>query len=1149
MASALDQSISRSSLTAAMSRVRNRWRLRRFLAGLAVVLGAALLAFLAGAWLMQSYRFEPAVVAGVRIGTWLVLGTLAVLFLVLPLLRRPSETQVALYLEERDHTLDAMVLSAVETSAVDAADAGRSRHLVARLVQRAVSRTTMWGVGAGLEGRSIAISLATIAGIAIIALLVLGAGPAFLRTGARFIAAPWTDAETARPYYIVVEPGNAEVARGGGQLIRAQLHGFDAGEAELAVQRGADSAWRRIPLVAARDSGAFEIRLFDLVERTAYYVESNGVRSSIFHLEVIALPYVRDLRLEYRYPSHTGLPGETVDDGGDIAAPRGTSVTVRATTTMPVKGGRIAIEGEPPVPMVLGADGTLAGTMTVTKSGFYRIELETTTGRTVRGSLDYVIDLLEDNGPTIAFTTPGHDSRVTSVEEVYVEVEASDDYGLGSVDLRYSVNGGEERAVPLYSKGARRTSLTAGHTFFLEELGLRPGDLVAYYGRATDNDSAGGNEAKTDIYFMTVRPFDQSYTQSQEARQRGQGEGQGASPGELSQRQREIVAATFKVDRDSARMPPDDLAANFATLLLSQSRLRAQVDTLVQRLVGRGIVSRDSTFRIIADELPRAGAEMRAAEERLGVRRAGEALGPEQRALQHLQRAEAAFREIQVQFGSSGGGGGGGGGSADDPRAEDLADLFELQRDQLRNQYETEQRASTRSADDIVDETAEKLKQLAARQQQENERLHNRLGAAGGAGAPSGGSTQRQLAEETEQAARQLERLAREQPGNRELQESARRLEEAAKAMRRAATGASDGGVGQSASALRRLEDARRLLDQNREGRGARDASDVEQRGERIAREQRAIADEMRRLGASGTGGAEGTPSGSAGRDGEAMRRVMERQDSLANAIDTLESRLGRLSRESMRDRPAAARQLRSTADGIRQRRLSDQVRYSKGLARDPSSEYASAFTEQLTRQTDSLAQRVSRAAAALRSEGREQQRAGRALEEARDLVRGLESLQERTGQAGEQSRSTGAADGGAEGGGGRANGGGSGGGSGIGSGDARQLAREYRERQRDAEALRRALRGRGLDTGELDRAIGRMRALGVESTYEDRGEVNRLQSAVTEGAKAFEFALRRALQSDEAMRPALGAEARVPERFRALVEEYYRSLGKAKNP
>jgi hypothetical protein len=405
--------------------------------------------------------------------------------------------------------------------------------------------------------------------------------------------------------------------------------------------------------------------------------------------------------------------------------------------------------------------------------------------------------------------------------------------------------------------------------------------------------------------------------------------------------------------------------------------------------------------------------------------------------------------------------------------------------------------------------------------------------------------------------------------------------------MRRAATGANDGGVSQSASALQRLNDARRLLDKNREGRSARDANDVAQRGERIAREQRAIAEEMQRVGTNGTPGANGTPPGSPGSDGERAQRLMERQDSLASAIDTLESRLGKLSRESMRDQPEASRQLRSAADDIRQSRLSDQVRYSKGLVRDPSSEYARAFSEQLTRQTDSLEQRVSRAADALRDAGREQRQANRTLEQARDLVRGLESLEERTrdargqsgrrlqgepgqqaasgqgdaqgrqGVSGQESPSDRQAQGqsgqqGASGPqpqGARGGGGGGVGTGGVGGSDLRQLTREYRERQRDAEELRRALRGQGMDTGDLDRAIQRMRALGVESTYEDQGEVNRLQSAVTESVKAFEFALRRAMHADDATRPVLGADPQVPERFKALVEEYYRSLGKVKQP
>ena len=125
---------------------------------------------------------------------------------------------------------------------------------------------------------------------------------------------------------------------------------------------------------------------------------------------------------------------------------------------------------------------------------------------------------------------------------------------------------------------------------------------------------------------------------------------------------------------------------------------------------------------------------MDTAERALSVSRLRDALQPEQRALQQLQRAEAVFRDIRVSMGNEGGGGGGGGGS----QAEDLADLFELQRERMRNQYETVQRGGDEQqrAEQQVDATAERLKQLAARQQQQNERARRRadslsLGASG----------------------------------------------------------------------------------------------------------------------------------------------------------------------------------------------------------------------------------------------------------------------------------------------------------------------------------------------------------------------------------------------------------------------------------
>jgi hypothetical protein len=61
---------------------------------------------------------------------------------------------------------------------------------------------------------------------------------------------------------------------------------------------------------------------------------------------------------------------------------------------------------------------------------------------------------------------------------------------------------------------------------------------------------------------------------------------------------------------------------------------------------------------------------------------------------------------------------------------------------------------------------------------------------------------------------------------------------------------------------------------------------------------------------------------------------------------------------------------------------------------------------------------------------------------------------------------------------------------------------------------------------------------------YQDVEELARLQSAVSENMKRFEFALRRKAES-AAGQPVLSGADEVPERFRKLVEEYYKSLSK----
>jgi hypothetical protein len=624
--------------------------------------------------------------------------------------------------------------------------------------------------------------------------------------------------------------------------------------------------------------------------------------------------------------------------------------------------------------------------------------------------------------------------------------------------------------------------------------------------------------------------------------------------GQLSRQQRQIVAATFRLQRDEDDFDEAEKSENLATLTLLQGRLREQVEELVDQMQTRGVAD-DPTFRKVFEELPQAADAMREAEERLGERRPDEALSPEQRALQHLQRAEAAFRDVQVAMGQQGGGGGGGGGES--PDAEDLADLFELELDRLRNQYESVQRGERRDRDQQVDEALQKLEELARRQQQMNER------AAAQAGAADGGQGQNRLVEETEELARQLERLSREE-SRPELGESARRLQDAANQMRRAAASARQGGTqGQGSAALDRLRQARRLLENRQTAALENDVDEALRRAERLVERQRDMAEDVSRVADGG--------------DSEAVRQLRDRKDELAAEVDRFEADLDRLARESRSEQREASRALGEAASSIRQNRLRDKILYSKGVIGARSGDYTRNFEDQITQDTEELRERVAEARDAFRES--DPRRLGRQLEEARDLVRGLESLQERMrqqmegageegqgeesqGQKGQGQESQGQEGQGQQGQGqqgqgqqgqgrqeGQAGGGGfAPGGGGLTPDDVRQFRNEFRQRREDAARLRDELGRDGVDVGDLEAVIRDLGRLETQRLYDDPEEAQRLQEAILRGLKDFEFTLRRGL-SAELERLFLSGSDDVPPEYRALVEEYYRALSEGPSP
>jgi hypothetical protein len=837
------------------------------------------------------------------------------------------------------------------------------------------------------------------------------------------------------------------------------------------------------------------------------------VRSPTFRIEVADAPFVRSLALEFEYPAYTGMPNKRVEDGGDIVAPKGSVVRIIASSSSPVTEGRLQFNDARAIRMQPNGAGEMVASMRVVMDGLYHIELPGVDGRLTNASAQYAITALADEPPTVRVDKPGRDVKVSTVDEVFVSANAEDDYGVTKLELVYSVNGAAQQTKTLAAPAARSATVTGGHTFFLEELSLKPGDFVSYFVRATDNNAVdGAKSATTDIYFVQIRPFSREYRAAEQAGMPGQGGGM-EDPGALSEQQRQIIAATFNIQRDRATYTPQGYREALTTVELSQKRVREQVETLLRRMQQREVVQMDTIFAQIAELLPQATREMSAAEDQLQKQRPDDALAPEQRALQQLLRAEALYREVQVQMQQQQQASGQGG-----TPPEDLADLFDLEREGIDNQYEQVQRSQAEQQQRQVDETLERLRELARRQQQEAERQQQQAQRGqqqqqGGGGGT--GSAQRRLADEAEETARQLERLAREQ-SNPELSDAARRLREAADAMRRASAQRDGRGLADAQAARERLEEARRRLQQNQRESLQQRVNEARQRAEQLREQQRNIARDAEN--ASGS------------QNIQQLRRLNDQKNQLGSGIAELESRLDRMSAEARSNNRQAARDLQSAADAIRDSRVRERIRATQQQMQSRSREYNRAQEEQISRDLDRVAQQLGAASASSGSQSAESQ-AEQSAERARQLAQSAQNMSDRARQATETSQGQTAR-----------------GASRSGSNNSevqRQLRAEAGQRAEEVRELQRQLRQQGADPSSLEQALDALRALQSAGPYNDPEEVQQLLAKVTRGLQDFEYDLRQALEEAEKHKLFLSAPGQVPVQYQKAVEDYYRALAR----
>ncbi len=1135
-------------LRAILSAVRARWQRRAMLEAWAlggVTAGAMVFIGVLAVWLIASEGVPLVLVVAAVTAASLT----ALLFALLSLRRSPTDRQIARYIEERAGGLDEVLVTAVDTIDDDrpiaefiVQDAARAARAVD--IDRIVSAQVLRRAAIGAVGGTLVFALS-------LWFFAPAAGRAVDVAGSYLFP---------HRYALDVRPGSIKVRAGEPVTVVARVRGV-AGAVVPTLTAGKGDAARSSRMSPGPSADEFTITLNNITASFPYVVSAGSATSAEFNVEVITPVRITSIDVRYEYPSGVGLEPHTEKDSGDIFAPAGTKVQLTINTDKQVASGQLKLADGQPVALK-GHNQVFTADLTVSKDGSYRVALNDVDGLRNDGETEYFIRMLNDRPPDVRILRPAGDRQVSPLEEVVIEARADDDYGVRSLELVIKANSGTEKVIPVGdgSKGAVATGL---HTVFLEDLNVKPGDVVTYHARATDvGRGRRSTESRSDIFFLEVKPYEEEFFAS-ESNAGGMSGMESTGLEDLIAQQKDVMAATWKLDARARRGGPNARSPqDIRAVAEAQTALRDKTDEVANQMSAqmaqqrRRLGARPGLTRPGDEPLPKAVEAMGRAAAELNKLSIGPALPHEEQALAELLKAAAEIRRRQVAMQQARGGGGNG-----NRNQPDLSTLFDQQ---LRKNQETnyETQSTTQDAGNRQEQPEDPLagiRELARRQEALSKQQKDLA------------SSQAQM--KPEDVKRQLERLTREQ------EELRRQAEELSKQMQGGSSASQAGGQRASGSDSQQMReiseqmrnaagDLQRQDPQQASARGSQAAEQMrglEQRmqGARPEERKRAmgdlqleaqqLADAERRLGNESSR----TASGGAGDD--ARRKLAAEQERLADRAQ----RLGESVRELAQSGNSDERQsITEAGREIEKQRLSERMREAAQAMREGGGEQkAAASAQELARALDQVAERLGDAGGGRDGETAKLSEQLSRTQELRDrlgrLQRSMDELQKQGAQDSPNAQGSAGAQGadaskpGAEG---KDGASGQRGANAGGRGSVERLQRDVDNQLRDAQKLAEDLRREnpGMEKGgttpeQWQRSVS---APGTEAFKQDYAKWESLKKNLTVALEQTESKLAEQLRARETReRLNAGRHDAVADTYRELVDRYYQSLAAPRRP
>ncbi|MYF99287.1 hypothetical protein F4212_09165, partial [Candidatus Poribacteria bacterium] len=533
-----------------LNRVRITWRwlilsehLLKWIAVLSIVMTVVLLCF----QLALPLIFRGTIVV-------LLLGIalyFTIRFLIRPLFRKFTYTSVAAYLEKAYPNIENRILSAVQLKhTLENNRLGYAQEFVVQLINQTqddidkIELKKIFQREYQKIRKSAGFAVIAVCALMLTNFLLPSALEGFTQT---FETLPKTTLEGFSAQITEVSPGNVQIKRGEDVTIKAKVSGhLDASvyvyyrlaqtdEKNTQVSHELDDnlernenllphtqeseTWQSLLMNREPTDIPYTATIENIDRSLQYYVSTKDIVSERFQIAVSHEPIVESFQLQLNYPTYTQLPPQILETStGNADVLYGTEVNITGKSNKPLKESHLIFDESDPVPLQIDAETGIKGSFVAKEAGTYHIQILDKEGLTNTTPLVYTLNVFKDNVPQVEIVEPGKDLELDDDMLVKLKVEATDDYGLQTLQLVHRIQ--KENAddvivtlkqIPL-STSPPQTSQFITYTWDIDPIGLFPGEILSYYVQALDTDDVSGpNIGKSRTYTLRFPTLDELY--------------------------------------------------------------------------------------------------------------------------------------------------------------------------------------------------------------------------------------------------------------------------------------------------------------------------------------------------------------------------------------------------------------------------------------------------------------------------------------------------------------------------------------------------------------------------------------------------------------------------------------------------------------